>query len=511
MGILRTDVISHSQLSNGNASVLFDGTTDSLTIPSHSALAFGTGDWTVEGWFYFTDLVGDGNGQQTIVGDTYGATAGWYLYKQTNHRLGVYYSSLLVDGTATIEADRWYHLAFVRHSGITRIYIDGELDAEGADTTDATITQYYIGDTADQTSGEFFGYMSNLRITRTAVYKDNFTVPTFKLKEIPGTILLCCQSSSSTIKADVSVAGALTANGNPTATAFGPGLKEDNAKVGVDFNGVGNFATSTYMIPPSGTTRERYQQSTIQKEGGSIITGNLIMHLDAGDPISYAGVTTSNSTIYSLSNGGDNNVGIATLASGHSNFHRASWVNKNGGAFSLASHEITGNRIEFPYISLGNDNYTINIWARCDEHNDHADGVNMLISNKSGGPVSFGGDLKEVGHRLYISARAYYTSWHYRYAVTTHIGLHEWHMLTWVNTAQYTGSMYVDGVLQTLDDGNTTWNSRTSNNTPLDSTAYAGSETFTGLIGQIQLYNDTLSATEILQNYNAHKCRYDNK
>ena len=110
MGILRTDVISHSQLSDGNGSVLFDGTTDSITIPSNSALAFRTNDWTVEGWFYFTDLVGDGNGQQTLVGDTYGNTAGFYIYKQINHRLGVYYSSLLVDGTATIEADRWYHL-----------------------------------------------------------------------------------------------------------------------------------------------------------------------------------------------------------------------------------------------------------------------------------------------------------------------------------------------------------------------------------------------------------------
>ena len=181
MGILRTDVVSHSQLSNGNASVLFDGTTDSITIPSHSAFAFGTADWTVEGWFYFTSL----SGQQTLVGDTYGNTAGWYLYKQSNNRLGVYYSSIVVDGNTTIEADRWYHLAFVRHNGITSIFIDGVMDATGADTTDATITQYYIGDTADQTSGEFFGYMSNLRITRTAVYKNNFTVPTFKLNLKP--------------------------------------------------------------------------------------------------------------------------------------------------------------------------------------------------------------------------------------------------------------------------------------------------------------------------------------
>ena len=287
MGILRTDVVSHSQLSNGNASVLFDGTTDSITIPSHSAFAFGTADWTVEGWFYFTSL----SGQQTLVGDTYGGTAGWYLYKQNNHRLGVYYSSLLVDGNTLIETDRWYHLAFVRHSGRTRIYINGELDAEGADTTDATVTQYYIADTADQTSGEFFGNISNLRITRTAVYKTNFTVPKFKLKEIPGTILLCCQSSSSTTEATVSVPGTLTANGDPTATAFGPGLKEDITDTGVVFDGVTTFDSQAFMVPPSGKTTERHrgrgvisggrndhamQFVNIQSQGNSITFGDSI-------------------------------------------------------------------------------------------------------------------------------------------------------------------------------------------------------------------------------------------
>ena len=263
MGILRTDIISHSQLSNGNASVLFDGTADRLTIPSHSSFAFGTADWTVEMFVNFTSL----SGQQTLVGDTYGNTAGWYLYKQNNHRLGVYYSSIVVDGNTLIEADRWYHLAFVRHSGRTSIYIDGELDAEAADTTNATITQYYIGDTADQSSGEFFGNISNLRITRTAVYTTEFTVPKFKLKETPGTILLCCQSSSSTTEATVSVPGTLTANGDPTATAFGPGLKEDITDTGVVFDGVTTFDSQAYMVPPGGNTRERNRGRGIFADG----------------------------------------------------------------------------------------------------------------------------------------------------------------------------------------------------------------------------------------------------
>ena len=266
MPTLRTDLISHSQLTDGNASVLFDGTTDSITIPSTSAFAFGTGDWTVEMFVNFTSL----SGQQTLVGDTYGDTAGWYLYKQSNNKLGVYYSSSpTVSGNTLIETDRWYHLAFVRHNGITSIFIDGVMDATGADTNNTTVTQYYIGDTADQSSGELFGYMSNLRITRTAVYKNNFTVPTFKLKEIPGTILLALQSSSSTTEAAVVIGGSLSANGDPTATSFGPGLKEDIKEEGVVFEGVTNFDTQDYLIPSRGKTTERNRGRAIFAGGNA--------------------------------------------------------------------------------------------------------------------------------------------------------------------------------------------------------------------------------------------------
>ena len=511
MGILRADRVTHSSL-EPTGSVLFDGTTDMLTIPSHNALAFGTADWSVEGWFYFTDLTG----QQTIVGDTYGATAGWYLYKQSNHRLGVYYSSLIVDGVTELEANRWYHLAFIRNSGVTSIYIDGVLDKSATDTTDATITQYYIADTAGTSSGEFFGYISNLRITRTAVYKQNFTVPKFELKNIPGTILLCCQSSSSTTESAVSVPGTLTAQGDPTATSFTPDIRKDITDIGPVFADNTKFDTLSYMVPPGGKTTDRYLKST-----GDIVSDNLIWHIDAGNTTSYAGVTTSGTTIYDLKAGSGMNgtVGIATLASGHADFPAPGWTPDNGGAWylasdsNLASPSNTGQFIEMPYVNLGNDNYTINAWVKLQYYSEQSDGLSYIVSNKDGSPVSYHAHIKEVGGNGRIGGGAYYTGWTYDYASSdsenTMIALNEWYMLTWVNTAQYTQSMYVNGVIQKLNGGAYTWNSRSSNNTPVNATSYASNETTNAWIGQIQYYSDTLTAAEILQNYNAHKCRYD--
>ena len=262
------------------------------------------------------------------------------------------------------------------------------------------------------------------------------------------------------------------------------------------------------MVLPGGITRDRYPKST-----GDIVSDNLIFHLDGGDSKSYAGVSTSGSIIYDLKEGTNSTgVGIATMDTGHSDFERVNWVPDNRGCFRQSSDSnfvtITGNMITFPQISLGNDNYTINVWVKLNSRAEGGDEIMTVIGNKDGGPVSFGGHLRMNSNYARIGAHAYYSSWTYRYSTTTEIKPGFWYMLTWVNTAQYTGKMYVNGELQTLDDGNTTWNSRTSNNTPLNATSYAGGETFDGWIGQIQFYSDTLSETEILQNYNAHKCRY---
>ena len=54
MGILRTDVISHSQL-EGTGSIVFDGVGDTLTFAASNAFTAGESDVTFELWVYLTD------------------------------------------------------------------------------------------------------------------------------------------------------------------------------------------------------------------------------------------------------------------------------------------------------------------------------------------------------------------------------------------------------------------------------------------------------------------------
>ena len=77
----------------------------------------------------------------------------------------------------------------------------------------------YVGSASDYS---YRGYISNVRIVKgTAVYEDDF-VPTFEpLEAINGTVLLCCNSSTSPTEAVVSPT-ALTTNGTVGATNFSP-------------------------------------------------------------------------------------------------------------------------------------------------------------------------------------------------------------------------------------------------------------------------------------------------
>ena len=251
MGILRTDIVSHSQL-EGSGSVELDGVGDYLTFGSHSAFTARTSDVTFELWVYLTDSTDLSNGN-------------YYLFDMgsNGYRLQIYQGTLYFgDGSNTtsgsgITKNAWHHVAGIRDGGAKKLYLDGNLINQNAcsvnhSTDTLTIGSYSTG------GGDYepYGYISNFRYVRGVVYKDNFTPPKFELKNIPGTIVLGCQSTTSATDFAVTPS-TVTANGDAAASAFHPGLKKDITDTGVVFDGVTTFDSQAFMVSPSGKTTER--------------------------------------------------------------------------------------------------------------------------------------------------------------------------------------------------------------------------------------------------------------
>ena len=266
MGILRADLLTHSQL-EGSGSVEFDGVGDYLTFGSHSAFSPATADVTIELWVYLTDST------NLSSGNYYLCDMGANGYRFQIYNGGLYWAVDPNDYVGPINNvlsnNTWHHIAGVRNNNSLELYVDGVHLGTKITTASVTSTTFTIG--SYSTGGgdyEPYGYISNFRYVRGVVYKNNFTPPKFELKNIPGTIVLGCQSTTSATDFAVTPS-TVTANGDAAASAFHPGLKKDITDTGVVFDGFGTFATSTYMVPPSGKTTERNRGRGLIMGGGT--------------------------------------------------------------------------------------------------------------------------------------------------------------------------------------------------------------------------------------------------
>ena len=269
MGILRSDVVSHSQL-QPTGSVLLDGNSDYLSWSSHSSLKMGTSDFTLEAWVNITGN-SDANLHQTIfmAGDSSDAGemvfqmirdtggGGSALGSGADRELGVrvagtgYYSGI------QLTFGQWHHVACVRDNGKLTFFVDGVQGKSNAVSENLTTAFTQIGYRDGSYNGYFKGYISNARIAFGALYKDSFTPSRFELENVPGTVLLCCQSSSSATTAAVKPATNFDANGTAAASAVSPYVKKDIANIGPVFGDKAKFDVTSYMVPPGGTTENR--------------------------------------------------------------------------------------------------------------------------------------------------------------------------------------------------------------------------------------------------------------
>ena len=173
----------------GTASAKFDETGDYLVV--RNPLLLSNGDFTIEGFVYFNSSPTDGQGlfvyDSAVMGNRagYGPALGTYANAPYQGKWHSYYGTQATPGTgtqgnseATPSATTWIHFAYVRTSGVIKIFIGGsQIGSDIAWTGNyiandvLTIAGYY------STSYLLNGYIDSYRVTLKARYTSNFTPP----------------------------------------------------------------------------------------------------------------------------------------------------------------------------------------------------------------------------------------------------------------------------------------------------------------------------------------------
>ena len=269
MGILRTDIISHSQL-EGSGSVEFDGDGDSLTFTTTSALSLDS-DFTIEFYIFNNTIALDTQHPSPVTMPAESGHNSQIYTNSSNNYYGLYkQADIVTTGNNSALTGVWQHVAFTRKGSICFAFLDGVLKNTAVSTVTfgGTSGTYRLGSYTGS-GGDVNGFISNLRIIKgTAIYTANFTVPKFELKNIAGTTLLGCQSTSSATDFAVTP-NTVSVAGGGAASSFHPGLKKDITDTGVIFDGVTNFDSLAYFTPPSGKTTQR-------NRGRGIIPGGRV-------------------------------------------------------------------------------------------------------------------------------------------------------------------------------------------------------------------------------------------
>ena len=311
MSILRTDKIAGlDSVSAITGSVFFgrNGTTavasgNWLTAYSESDFSFGTGDFTIEYWFYFTGVSGSNSGSFQISNTPGGlknsntaADGGLALNYENGCVKGIGNNGWF-NGTNSVAVETWNHAALVRHSGTLQIFTNGVADTSASDSNNYSLTHLAIG--GYYTNAYLMtGYISNFRIVKgTAVYSAAFTPPTERLTAIDGTVLLACQSPGNIFQEatgkTLDIRKVTLNDAPPMASRFTPDKGED---YGTTFADGAVLDTLSYMVPPGGTTTQSNRgRAVIGWANNPVNTGMDYFSIQSmGNSISFGTLTSGN-------------------------------------------------------------------------------------------------------------------------------------------------------------------------------------------------------------------------
>lgn len=322
--------ISTDQAKFGATSVELDGTNDAVDVP-HADLNIGSGDFTIEFFYYPTDL-------STVHGRYFFDTG-----SGVSGRLNGYFNSSnqfvirngnteLLKASHGMSTGQWYHLAISRASGTLRFYRDGTSLASVSNSTNFTNNDYRIGVYLGGGGFGLIGYIDEFRHSSAAKYSgSSFTVPTSAFVGDEDTELLLHFDGS---------------NGDTSTTDDGPRASSE-------------WSNGGWTVTSSGVFNNALQLSA----GGSHAYLNMLpagfefdddqtLTLEFRFKISDGG--TSNKTTKIFSTQGINNDNYPT-SSNHVTLHTYSdgnlYMTHDGGETNLGNPGTGFNHIAMTYVS----------------------------------------------------------------------------------------------------------------------------------------------------------------
>jgi hypothetical protein len=158
----------------GTAAVIWDGTGDFLRTPSDVDFTFGTGDFTIEFWSYFSSSFNTGLAAILMsVGAFRNIT-----YTASTLRFRSDGGTNLITGGA-LSLSTWHHIALTKSGNDHKLFINGtQTGSTYTNSTSYTADRITFG--ANNTGGNnYLGSMDEIRVTTgVARYTANFTAPT---------------------------------------------------------------------------------------------------------------------------------------------------------------------------------------------------------------------------------------------------------------------------------------------------------------------------------------------
>jgi len=166
----------------------FDGTGDYLSLAASNDFAFGTGDFTIEGWVYPTNAVLRGVfhiGATLLPAALTNSIAlgisvnRWEIYINNNNNAG--FSTF---SAPTVVTNTWYHFALCKNNNVSKLFINGSQVLSLPDTFNYTCNVLAVG-AFYSSAYTIAGYIDDFRVTKgIGRYESGFPLPTAPFPDI---------------------------------------------------------------------------------------------------------------------------------------------------------------------------------------------------------------------------------------------------------------------------------------------------------------------------------------